>query len=48
MQFLAEYDMQIAIDKSVWMYTRGDTEIEWIPVGKNKIQRVNFFAYQGS
>lgn len=32
MRVLAKYEMQVAINKIVWMYAEGDTNITWLPV----------------
>lgn len=41
--FLAEYDMQVALDKTVRMYGEGDTDIEW-RYSKNKLLYISGVA----
>lgn len=48
MQALAKYDMQLVIDKTVWMYDGEDIGIEWLPVVNSGIQRVSSFTYPRS
>lgn len=45
MRVLATYDMWMSIDKAVWMYGGGDTDIEWLPTRKSRIQWGSFITY---
>lgn len=38
-QILGKYDMQM-MGKTQRMYAGGDAEIEWLPVGNNRFQKV--------
>lgn len=40
MGVLTKYDMQMAINITVWMYADGNTEVEWLPVGNSKNKKL--------